>query len=129
MSNSPDMISARASSMASSQKGMTQPPRVKSPLGSSSGPPGDCMIPSSATWVMAMIFLMGLSPFGPVLLGVLDFLRSEQQLQISDKVIDTFDRDLRPALRFGENEGALENGLDVEREGFGGPCGRHRPSP
>jgi hypothetical protein len=45
---------------------------------------------------------MGLSPFGLVLLGVLDFLWSEQQLQIPDKVIDTFDRDLRAALRLGE---------------------------
>jgi hypothetical protein len=82
----------------------------------SSGPPGDCMIPSSVTWVMAMIFFMGLSPLGLVLLGDLDFLRSERQLQIPDKVIDTFDRDLRPALRLGENEGALEHGLGVERE-------------
>jgi hypothetical protein len=43
---------------ASSKKGMAQPPWVNPFLGSSSGPPGACMTPSSATWVMAMIFLI-----------------------------------------------------------------------
>src|SRR5687768_15907760 len=35
-----------------------QPPWVNPFLGSSSGPPGPCMTPSSVTWVIAMIFLI-----------------------------------------------------------------------
>src|SRR5438552_17917540 len=35
--------------MSSSQKGATQPPKRKSPVGSSSGPPGACITPSRET--------------------------------------------------------------------------------
>jgi hypothetical protein len=42
---------------------MTQPPWVNPFLGSSSGPPGDCMTPSSVTWVIAIVFLSPVSIF------------------------------------------------------------------
>src|SRR5438477_6220754 len=58
MSNSPAIVSRTAWLRASSRKGMAQPPRVNPFLGSSSGPPGDCMTPSSVTWVIAMLFLI-----------------------------------------------------------------------
>src|SRR5688500_12101109 len=35
--------------MSSAQKGATQPPKRKPPVGSSSGPPGACITPSSET--------------------------------------------------------------------------------
>src|SRR5437870_777035 len=59
MSNSPAIVSPMAWFRASSQNGMTQPPCVNPFRGSSSGPPGDCMTPSSVTWVIAMSFLIG----------------------------------------------------------------------
>src|SRR5215467_2886325 len=43
---------------ASSPKGMAQPPWVNPFLGSSSGPPGPWMTPSTVTWVISMIFPM-----------------------------------------------------------------------
>src|SRR5262245_25239885 len=58
MSNSPAIVSPMTSLRASSQKGMTQPPWVKPFLGSSLGPPGDCMTPSTVTWVRAMSLLI-----------------------------------------------------------------------
>src|SRR6059058_5129723 len=58
MQNSPAIVSPMAWLRASSQKGMTQPPWVNPFLGSSSGPPGDCMTPSSVTWVIAMSLLI-----------------------------------------------------------------------
>src|SRR5690348_14293450 len=58
MSNSPAIVSPTAWLRASSKKDMAQPPWVNPFLGSSSGPPGDCMMPSSVTWLIAMIFLI-----------------------------------------------------------------------
>src|SRR5205823_15002954 len=57
------MVSPMTCFAASSTNGMAQPPWVNPLLGSSSGPPGACMTPSSVTWVMAMIFLIGSLPF------------------------------------------------------------------
>src|SRR3712207_5962994 len=41
-----------ASPITSSQNGAFQPPRAKPPVGSSAGPPGACMTPSSETNVV-----------------------------------------------------------------------------
>src|ERR1700744_6195959 len=52
------MISPMACRPTSLRKLTVQPPWANPLLGSSSGPPGACMTPSSETWVMAMIFLI-----------------------------------------------------------------------
>src|SRR5207249_11888458 len=61
-SNSSAIVLSSSFFIASSTKGMPQPPSVNPFVGSSSGPPGPCMTPSTVSWVMAMIFLILCSP-------------------------------------------------------------------
>src|SRR5438105_15666106 len=83
MSNSPAIVSPMAWLRASSQKGMTQPPWVNPFLGSSSGPPGDCMTPSSVTWVIAMsLLIVLLSTFLCFVPQGRTILRSEPSLAV-----------------------------------------------
>src|SRR5579862_356065 len=58
MSKFPAMVSRMIPLRTSSPKCMAQPPSVNPFVGSSSGPPGACMTPSSVTWVIAMSFLI-----------------------------------------------------------------------
>src|ERR1051325_4478826 len=50
------MVSPITCRAASSTNGIAQPPWVNPFLGSSSGPPGPCMTPSTVSWVIEMIF-------------------------------------------------------------------------
>src|ERR671923_2558175 len=47
---------------STSANGATQPPNLKPPVGSSSGPPGACITPSIETIAPTITFLTGVSP-------------------------------------------------------------------
>src|SRR5687768_14684487 len=66
----------------SSQKGATQPPYRKPPVGSSSGPPGACMTPSSDTKAPAMILRIdGLAGDRAFDRGDVDFAHRHHRLE------------------------------------------------
>src|SRR6266481_3693455 len=49
----------------------------------------------------------------------------KQQLEIAAQMVEAFGRRRGALLRLGEDEGALDDGLGVEREAFGGPIAAH----
>ncbi|HXW29785.1 MAG TPA: hypothetical protein VEK55_10505, partial [Xanthobacteraceae bacterium] len=46
-------------------------------------------------------------------------------LEVASQVVETFRRDGRVSLRLGENETALDDSLDVQREGLRRPIAAH----
>src|SRR5687768_16258669 len=76
------MMSFSNGPMSSAQNGATQPPKRKSPVGSSSGPPGACMTQSSETKTAPVsLRIRGLAFRGSLERRDVDFLHLHHRLE------------------------------------------------
>src|SRR5687767_7678259 len=76
------MMTCSNGPMSSAQNGATQPPNRKPPVGSSSGPPGACMTPSSETNTAPVRLRIGGNGFGGGLeRGDVDLLHLQHRLE------------------------------------------------
>src|SRR5207342_2016385 len=86
--------------MSSLQKGAVQPPNWKSPVGSSTGPPGACMIPSSERNTAPVSLRIGGLAVGRGLdLGDVDLLHRHHRLECPPGTVAALGREFDQQAR------------------------------